>query len=367
MIKRNKWVLIASSIVILLPMLIGFFGARFLPEEIAIHWGFDGKADGFASPSTAFLVLPPILLALHWLCMLLTVLLNKNIEQNQKVMRVVLWIIPALSLASSGMMLSAALGNAVNAVAIVMLLLGVMFIVIGNYMPKMARSRVAGIKIKWALANDENWYATHRFGGKVYVVMGLLCLCGIPLPMKLFPFVCLAIILVGVMLPVIYSYRFYKKQIAKGTATAEDYEKGYAELVKNPKAAKIVTAILAPILAILFVIVMFTGSIETTLGDTSLTVKASFSKDLSIDYAEIDTVEYRDGRVGGQRLVGFASARLLLGSFQNEEFGSYTRYTYTGNAPCVVLTVKGKTVVISTGDADTTKAIYERISAEIAE
>ena len=366
MIKKNKWTLIASSIVILLPMLIGLFGARFLPEEIAIHWGFDGRADGFASPATAFLILPPVLLALHWLCMILTVCLDKNIEQNQKVMRVVLWIIPALSLASSGMMLSAALGNTVNAVAIVMLLLGVMFIVIGNYMPKMARSRVAGIKIKWALANDENWLATHRFGGKVYVVMGLLCLCGIPLPMKVFPMVCLAIILVGVMLPVIYSYRFYKKQIAEGKATAEDYEKGYGELIKNPKAAKMLTAIFVPVLAVLFAVIMFTGKIEMTLGEDALVIEASFVQDMTIAYEDIDAVEYREDGVDGQRLVGYASARLLLGTFQNEEFGSYTRYTYTGDAPCIVLSVDGKTVVVSTGDADTTKAMYDRLLVELA-
>ncbi len=366
MIKKNKWVLIASSIVILLPMLLGLFGGNLLPDQIAIHWGFDGRADGFASASTAFLVMPPILLVLHWACIVATLFLDKNTEQNQKVMRIVLWIIPALSLASSGMMLSAALGHTANAFAIVMLLLGVMFLVIGNYMPKMTRSRTAGIKIRWALANDENWRATHRFGGKVYVVMGLLCLCCIPLPMGAFPFACLGIILVCVLLPVIYSYRFYKKQIAERRATEEEYREGYREIVKNPKAAWIVTAILVPILIIFLVVFMFTGKIETTLGDTALTVEASFAQDFSVNYEDIEAVEYREGSVDGQRLMGFGSARLLLGTFQNEEFGTYTRYTYTGDAPCVVLTVKGKTVVISTGDTDTTKEIYDRILAEIA-
>ncbi len=366
MIKRNKWVLIASSIVILLPMLLSLFGGNLLPEEIAVHWGFDGQADGFASASIAFLILPPLLLVIHWLCIIATAALDKNNAQNQKIMGILFWILPAISLASSGMMFSAALGHTTNAFAIVMLLLGVMFIVIGNYMPKATRSRTTGIKIKWTLANDENWQATHRFSGKVYMITGFLCLICIPLPTKVFPFACLGIILVGVLLPVIYSYRFYKKQIAEGKATKEDYEKGYREIVKNTKAALIVTAILVPILVVFLVVFMFTGKIEIMLGDTALEVEASFSQNFTVKYEDIDAVEYREGSVDGQRVMGFGSARLLMGTFQNEEFGTYTRYTYTGDAPCVVLTVDGKTVVLSTGEAASTKEIYDRILAEIA-
>ena len=164
----------------------------------------------------------------------------------------------------------------------------------------------------------------------------------------------------------LYSYRFYKKQLAEGTATKEDYEKGYKEFVKNPKAALIATAILVPLLIIFLTLVMFTGKIETSLDESALTVKASFVQDMTVRYEDIDAVEYREHRVNGERVMGFASARLLLGTFQNEELGTYMRYTYTGDAPCIVLTVDGKTVVVSTGDATSTKELYDRIVAEIA-
>ena len=91
LLKQNKWHLLASSIVILLPMLLAFFGGSILPEELTIHWGIDGTADGFASPTVAFIVLPLILLAVHWLCVLVTVLVDKDREQNQKIMHMVLW------------------------------------------------------------------------------------------------------------------------------------------------------------------------------------------------------------------------------------------------------------------------------------
>ncbi len=366
MLRRNKGVLIASSIVILLPMLIGIFGGTLLPEEFAVHWGFNGRADGFGNASI-FFILPLILLAIHWLCIIFTAVVDKNAEQNKKITGIMFWIIPALSLVSSGMIVSGALGHTANAFALVCLLLGVMFLVIGNYLPKTTRSRTMGIKIKWAQANEENWRATHRFGGKVYVVIGFLCFLCMPLSMGVLPFIFFGIVLVGVLLPVIYSYRFYKKQIAKGTATKEDYEKGYKEFVKNPKATLIVTAILVPILILILSFLMFTGKIETMLDEDALTVEASFAQDMTIRYEDVDAIEYREEGVDGQRVMGFGSARLLLGTFQNEEFGTYTRYTYTGKKPCVVLTVDGKTVVVGTEDATSTKEIYDRISAEIAQ
>ena len=98
MLKRNKGKLIASSIVILLPMLFGFFGGTLLPETFAVHWGFDGQADGFGS-SSIFFILPPILLAIHWLCMIFTAVVDKNVDQNQKILGIMFWIIPTISLA----------------------------------------------------------------------------------------------------------------------------------------------------------------------------------------------------------------------------------------------------------------------------
>ena len=367
LIKRNKGKLIASSIVILLPMLLGIFGGKLLPEEIAVHWGFDGTADGWMSSSLIFFVLPAILLAVHWLCMVLTAVLDKNAEQNKKLFGLVFWIIPMISLASCGIIFTTALGYTSKIYVFVLLILAVTFVIVGNYMPKTTRNVTMGIKIKWTLANDENWNATHRFAGKVYVVIGLLSLVAIPLPMVAFPFVLIGIVLLCVLLPIGYSYRFYKKQLREGRATKEDYEASYGELVKNKKAAMIVTLVIIAIIVILLPIIMFTGKIETTVGEDALTVEASYWDDLAVKYEEIDAVEYREDGVSGTRVSGFSSARLLLGNFQNEELGSYTRYTYTGDNPCLVLKVKGRTLVLGGESEQETKEIYEKLISELAE
>ena len=365
MIKNNKGKLILSSIIILLPMLFRLF-AKLLPEEIAIHWGFDGTADGFASPTSVFLILPLVLLAIHWLCVIFTLVLDKNNEQNKKITRIMFWIVPAISLLSCGSIFAIALGYTTNIFTFVLLAIAVLFIVIGNYLPKTTRNVTMGIKIKWTLASDENWNATHRFSGKVYVIAGILCLPAILLPEKAFPFVALGLILICTVLPTVYSYRLYKKQLAAGTLTKESMDEVFGKFTKNSKPIAIITIIIVAVILLVVAFLMFTGGVELMPGEESLTVEASFMTDLTLAYDEIDSVEYREGGVDGVRVYGYGSARLLIGQFKNDEFGFYTRYTYTGKLPAIVLTVGEQTVVLGTENAEETKEIYERLLTEIS-
>lgn len=345
MIKNNKGKLILSSILILLPMLFGIF----------------------ATPRGAFLVLPPILLVLHWLCVLLTALFDKRAPQSKKVMGIVFWILPALSFVACGSTFSLSRGHSTGVFTALMIFLAVMFIAIGNYMPKTTRNLTMGIKMKWTLSSDENWNATHRFAGKVFVAAGILCLLSIPLSEKFFPYVMLVVILACAVLPVVYSYRLYKKQLADGKIAKESTEEILGKFTANAKRFRLVAVAVLVVVILAVVPIVFGGGLEFTLGDDALTIEASSVKDMTIAYAEIDAVEYREGGVNGTRVFGVASAKLLLGQFQNEEFDLYTRYTYTGKLPAIVLTVGEKTVVIGAETVEETSAIYERLLAEIAE
>ena len=365
MIRKNKLKLIISSIVILLPMLAGLiFGGR-LSEEIAIHWGFSGEADGFASPTVAFVVLPLIFLAFHWLCMILSSVLDKGHEQSPKMQGLVFWIIPTLSLTSFGMMLASALGYTLGVGAFVYVIIGVMFIVIGNYLPKTTRSRTTGIKLKWTMANDENWAATHRFGGRVWVIAGFISILATPIPMVAFPFVMFAVIALAVISPVIYSYKFYRKQLREGKATKEEYNEEYKRFFGGSKTAKSISIVAISLVLIVLTVTMFTGTLEVTLGEESMDISASFWSDVCIDYEDIDSVEYREECDVGRKVNGFNSAKLHLGIFESDELGVYTRYAYTKADSYVLLTMDGKYVVIGAESESQTKEIYEHITSKI--
>ena len=365
MLKNYKWILIITSIITLLPMLFAAFAGDALPEEIAIHWGISGEADGFASPVLFFVLMPILLLVIHWFCAIVTLFVDKENKQNKKVLGIMFWIAPMISIGTCTTVFATAAGYSIGAFSVVMIVLAVTLLVIGNYLPKTTRNRTIGIKVKWALSNDENWRATHRFGGITSVVAGVLCLFGIFLPENVAPFIFLVIMLAVAVLPTLYSYCYYKKQIKEGSATKKDYEENYLTIVKNKKLALVITIVLTVALVAFLSFLMFTGDVNIELGESEISLSASFWGTADISYSDIDSVEYREGGVDGMRVSGFGSARLLLGAFRNAEFGNYTRYTYTGNRPCIVLESNGRVVVFGAYDEQNTAEIYEKLIDKI--
>lgn len=371
MLKKYKWTLILSSIITLLPMVLALFVGGIIPEEIAIHFGLDGVADGFGGATAMFLILPPVLLIFHWLCILLSVKLDKKtFEENGKIMRIVLWLIPAISLVTHGSLLAIASGITENIHVFFVAFIGILFIVIGNYMPKMRKSVTAGIKVKWAYTSDDNWFATHRFAGRVFVAMGFIMLAVMFLPVEYFVGLMLATVIIGCIIPVIYSYKFYKKQLREGTLTVEEAKENIESFAKesfgSQKKAKVILLVSIAVVVAILCIIMFTGKVELSYNDSAVLVDAPFYGNIEINYSDIDSVEYRANGVGGMKVNGFNSAKMLLGTFRNNEFGIYTRYTGGVNSPAIVIRSSDRVIVIGDENPEDTAAIYRKIIVELS-
>ena len=96
-----------------------------------------------------------------------------------------------------------------SAVEIIMpILVGLTFIIVGNLLPKCRRSYTLGIKLPWTLASDENWNKTHRVGGKTWVIGGVFTLATSFLGSF---WLLLAVLVVMVGVPTVYSYWYYQK------------------------------------------------------------------------------------------------------------------------------------------------------------
>ncbi len=212
MIKNNKWKLIISSAIILSPIIAGLLLWNGLPDKVATHWNFAGEVDGYSSKGFAVFFLPSFLLFVHWLCTILTTFDKKNQGQNKKAMSIVFWICPAISILTSSAIYAHSFGIDFNIAAITMVLLGLMFIVIGNYMPKIKQNSTLGVKVPWTLKNEENWNATHRFCGKVWVIGGFVILPCAFLPQTVSMIIMLTALPLLVIIPIIYSYIYHKKQ-----------------------------------------------------------------------------------------------------------------------------------------------------------
>ena len=224
MIKTHKRQVIISSIVILLPILIGLFIWIFLPDRIITHWNFNGEADGWSGKGFTVFGLPMILFVAHWICVIFTSFDIKNKDQNRKVSSMVLWIMPVISLLMCSLTYAVALGNEINIGVWVRILFGLMFLVFGNYMPKCKQNHTIGIKVKWTLRNEENWNKTHRFAGRLWVVGGVFILATLFIPLDSFVYIFFPLVLVMAFGPMIYSYIYYKKQEKEGRVNAEDVE-----------------------------------------------------------------------------------------------------------------------------------------------
>ena len=354
MLKKHGKTMLISSILILLPIAVGLLLWDRLPATMNLHWNAAGEVDGTAGRAFAIFFLPLLMLAMHWFCFVISYITNKNNDQSEKALKIVLWIIPVLSNAVMGAMYAGSLGLEFDMSKIIFAPMGILFIVLGNIMPKFRRNATMGVKTRWALADDENWYATHRFAGKVWVLGGILMLSLCFLPAMWGVVVMVASIFPLALSPVVYSWWFYKKQQAAGKEP-----KIYR--IPGGKWAWLIPAILIPFL----VVIMFTGSITFEINDESLTVDSTFYSPLRVDYEDIDSIELRQGKAPGLRDWGFASARLLLGGFSNDEFGGYTRYTYTFSDAHIVIRSGKNVLVIADENAEYTQILYDTLCKKI--
>jgi uncharacterized membrane protein len=211
MLKANRKTLIITSIVTILPMLIGIIYWNRLPDMMATHFGFNNEANGFSSKAFAVFGLPVILLAVLWVGAFITSHDPKKQNISAKMFSLMLWIVPVLSLVVAAAMYPVNLGYKLDITLFSELLLGLLFIIIGNFLPKARQNYTIGIKIPWTLANEENWNQTHRLAGYLWMICGILMVL-----ISLTRFVpaewLVGIILIMVFVPCIYSFWLHAKK-----------------------------------------------------------------------------------------------------------------------------------------------------------
>ena len=121
-------------------------------------------------------------------------------------------IIPVITLIIMPVTLFAALGVKIDLNVYSPIFMGVMFVVIGNYLPKTKQNYTMGIKLPWTLNSEENWNKTHRLGGYVWVIGGICIILTSGLNEYSYP-LSMTILLLLVIIPAVYSYLLYKKGI----------------------------------------------------------------------------------------------------------------------------------------------------------
>ncbi len=356
-VKENKWKAILSSLLIMSPAIVGAIMWDELPELMVTHFGINMKPDGYSSKAVAIFGLPLIFLAMHWICIIFTCFDKNNKNQNKKAMGIVFWILPIVSILMESVVFGAAMGKEFNMEFLMTVPIALLFIAFGNYMPKVTQNSTFGIKLPWTFASEENWNKTHRLGGKIWVACGFVILFSMLLPIKYMVAVLVTALVIAVVVPTVYSWQMYKKQVKSGIELS-------TKVRFSERGKKVVIAF--TLLTLGFVgFLMFTGDIEVTFENDGFNIEASYWQDLYVEYDEIDSYELRESDTVGVRSNGYGSLRLSMGIFENDEFGRYTRYTYTGEDACIVLSDGENVLVLGGSSAEETKAIYEELVERI--
>ncbi|MGB5823983.1 MAG: SdpI family protein [Proteocatella sp.] len=206
--KQYRNIILITSILTVVPIIAGILLWDKMPDQVVTHWGSDNVANGWSSKTFAVFGIPLMLLAVHLFTVFITLNDPKKKNIGSKMLSMVFWIVPVISIITCLSIYGIAVGLNINIGFVINILIGALFIVIGIYMPSIKQNYTVGIKLPWTLNNEENWDKTSKFSGKLWVAGGVSALVNSYFQST---FILLIIITVISVIPVIYSFLLYKK------------------------------------------------------------------------------------------------------------------------------------------------------------
>ncbi len=209
--KINFKFMILSSLACLTPIIIGLFFYDRLPDPMPSHWGINGEVDGYMPKNIVIFGMPVFMALLNAFAITITQLDPKRRKNNDKLVNKIYWLVPLLTIFISCVTYAVALGNDLDVSTYVVGFVGVIFIVIGNYLPKVNQNYTIGIKVPWTLNNEEVWIKTHRMAGKIWFGCGIAVFISAFLPGQFTAIILGLVLVLCVVYPIVYSYRIYSK------------------------------------------------------------------------------------------------------------------------------------------------------------
>ncbi|PLS19407.1 hypothetical protein CVD28_03050 [Bacillus sp. M6-12] len=205
-----------TKTLIWISIILSFVGTCFvysaLPESIPTHWNMKGVPDDFSSKQSIF-VMAVIPAFLYWMLIFLPKIDPKkdnHIKHDKAYIKITASIIFVM-IALHWLTVLASLEIIENVSLFFRIIVGVLFIMIGNYMTQLRMNYFAGIKLPWTLANETVWKKTHRVGGIGFVLIGLVSIVTSLFQTHLSFYWFIVSAIVVILFTVIYSYIEYTR------------------------------------------------------------------------------------------------------------------------------------------------------------
>jgi uncharacterized membrane protein len=201
---------VLSFIFIAIPIAVSIYLYPSLPDQIPTHWNLAGEVDDYTPKPWGVMILPLAAVFVFLVMKLIPMVSPKGFrtDQFQGVINIFTVTLVGFMSAVALLVLIAATGRDVHVNEVVFAGVGLLFIVLGNYLGKVRKNFFIGIRTPWTLASDEVWSRTHRLGGYVFVLIGFLLFLNAFIQ---FPEAWLigAIVIVA-LVPVVYSFVIYR-------------------------------------------------------------------------------------------------------------------------------------------------------------
>lgn len=207
----RKW--LAPALIVLAIVATAVVYPR-LPAQVPVHWGLHGQADRYASRLQGVAVMPVLMLGV-WLLLRFLPRVDPrraNYEKFADTYDLFVNSLMALFVVMQGVMLTSALGVRVSMNRVVPALVGALFIVLGNALPRARPNWWFGIRTPWTLSSDRVWMKTHRVGGYLMVLAGLLMFLAAAVQRGWTLMVAFAAVLAAGFGSLVYSYFAWKQE-----------------------------------------------------------------------------------------------------------------------------------------------------------
>jgi uncharacterized membrane protein len=213
---RSRWF---GLVIAALAVAVSLWAYPQLPPTVATHWNVRGEADGFSSRLVAVSIMPLVILVMTGLLNVLPKLDPRRANYSKFIGTY--WLIAnaviLFILIGHGMILATGLGYPVKIGRTMPIVVGLLFIVLGNYLTRVEPNWFIGIRTPWTLSSDAVWRKTHRTGGWLMVLGGaVIAACAFFPPAAFLPLFIAAVLLMAVI-PIVQSYILWKREQGKSS------------------------------------------------------------------------------------------------------------------------------------------------------
>lgn len=208
--NRYRYMMVIMTLLAILSALYTYTRVN---DEIAVHWGRNGEADGYA-PKQLLLLLPFLIPAFDLLLKLLFRLepRKRNMQKSSSGYAVIRLVIGAiLCVCTIFTCLEALFPKKININIVAPFMVGIMIMIIGNVLPKIHSNYIIGIRNPWTLENEDIWRKTQRLSGRLWFGGGaLICILALVLP-DWYSMLLIFIIFLIILLPNLYAFYLYQQ------------------------------------------------------------------------------------------------------------------------------------------------------------